>query len=257
MPQIKPILFISDLHLSPKAPELTALFLDFLKGPAATGQALYILGDLFDVWVGADIDEDFQKQIQAALLTLAQQSVKLYFMNGNRDFLITQAFLKKAGCQKIPDPSVISLYGTGTLLAHGDRYCTQDIGYQRYRKVAQHPLTKLIFNSLPKSSRVKIAQKLRANSHKHQKGKPMDILDVTPLAILEAMTKYDVSVMIHGHVHRPKIHSENEKHRLVLGDWGKEASFIMSQPDETVLATYSPAVGIQVQARLALNSHGQ
>jgi len=241
-------LFISDIHLSSKNPALADIFFQFLEGPAREAEALYILGDLFDVWVGNDIDIAFQKKVQHALKTLSSQGIKLYFINGNRDFLLSNAFLKEAGCQKLNDPTIIDLHGTPTLLTHGDKLCTQDIAYQRYRCIAQHPLTRFIFLKLPKKTRENISQKLRQKSQQYQRGQETTILDVSLDAVDKLMDRYKVTQMIHGHVHRPKIHtlSINEKaaSRIVLGDWYTTGSVIVSKPTGTVLAIYEPKTGL-------------
>ncbi len=244
--------FISDIHLSEHDSALQELFLSFLQGPALNAKRLYILGDLFDVWVGKDINVEFHDKIIHSLKKLSDKGISLYFMAGNRDFLLENNFMKKAQIQKLSDPTVIELYGKSTVLTHGDKLCTDDILYQRYRSFAQHPLTRMIFLLLPKKVRTNIARKLRMNSQNYQKNQALTILDVTQEAVEKMMTKFSVDHLIHGHVHRPKFHNMNVSgktlKRFVLGDWHKtSASLIFSTPTDISLATYNPIDGIQIK----------
>lgn len=226
----------------------------FLQGPAKGIQALYILGDLFDVWVGQDIHTEFQQTILTALAEVVKTGTKVYFMHGNRDFLMQNDYLQAAGIERLQDPTVINLHGTPTLLMHGDTLCTQDKAYQRFRLIAQNPITRWLFLRLPIKSRDNISKKLRAKSQQYQKSQSLTILDVTEVAVEQAMRKHQVTQLIHGHVHRPNIHdascdSQLGK-RLVLGDWHKQASYILSTPAKTILATFEPTKGIQVKAQI-------
>jgi UDP-2,3-diacylglucosamine hydrolase len=225
------IIFISDLHLSAQDPIGVARFLDFLAGPAQHAKVLYILGDLFDVWVGEDLNTDFQIEIQKALIGLSEKGIGLFFIAGNRDFLIQARYLQKAGCKRLPDPTIINLHGTPTLITHGDKLCTQDIAYQRYRRVAQHPITRFLFMCLPKKTRQRIGQQLREKSQRYQKQQDVRILDVFLPTVDQWFTQYQVKQMIHGHVHRPAIHESGANKRLVLGDWHKKISYIESTPE--------------------------
>lgn len=243
-------LFISDLHLSATNPSMVALFMDFLNGPAQGAKALYILGDLFDVWVGQDIHTEFQQSIQQALSEVVKRGTEVYFMNGNRDFLMQNAYLKAAGIKRLSDPTIIELYGTPTLLMHGDTLCTQDKAYQRFRRIAQNPITRFIFLCLPKSKRDNISKKLRAKSQQYQKTQSLSILDVTEDAVNKTMRQYQVSQLIHGHVHRPNIHDVNSgvkgSKRFVLGDWHDHASLLISTHEGISLATYDRKDGIKI-----------
>ncbi|MFI4938642.1 MAG: UDP-2,3-diacylglucosamine diphosphatase [Candidatus Berkiellales bacterium] len=256
MTTIKPIYFISDLHLSVQDPKGLELFINFISGPAASAHQLYILGDLFDVWVGDDLNVEFQLQIQKALKALTSSPVEVFYMNGNRDFLLSTRFLQEAGCHRLTDPYRFILHGIPTLLTHGDRLCTKDIAYQRYRKIAQNPLTKWLFLYLPKKIREAISQKLRRKSQEYQKSQINDILDVTKDAVETWMIQYQVTQLIHGHVHRPKIHDLTIKgkksKRLVLGDWHRTGSVMMSTPNDMTLATYDPQKGLNPQEYYAL-----
>lgn len=251
------VLFISDLHLNPQDTAGLELFYQFLQGPAKQASALYILGDLFDVWVGYDINPDFHEAIQRAFLALDAQGVALFFMSGNRDFLVPHAFLRKCHVKKLSDPCLISLQGQPVLLTHGDRLCTQDIVYQRYRKIVQHPLTRILFRSLPKNLRQKIAIKLRSKSQKHQKTQKTTILDVTSDAVLQLMSQHNVRQLIHGHVHRPHIHDLTIRSypakRLVLGDWHQKGSVILSTPTAMQLASFTAEKGLEIEQQYELS----
>ena len=239
----KSIIFISDIHLSENVPPLIDLFIAFLEGPARDASAIYILGDWFDVWVGEDLLPAYFPALRQALSQLKARNIELYFIAGNRDFLISTSFLNEIGVKRLKDQTVIDLFGTKTLLMHGDILCTQDKAYQLYRKFAQHPLTRRIFLMLPRKMREKIAQKLRHKSREYQQDKPLSILDVDPQAVETVFAEHQVEQLIHGHVHRPKIHIlEIDNHsvqRLVLGDWKKDsASYIQCTPEGCTLATF-------------------
>jgi UDP-2,3-diacylglucosamine hydrolase len=209
-------LFISDLHLEPERPEITRLFCNFLQRHAVQADALYILGDFFATWIGEDDSSDFKKFIIKQLQTLTRQGIAVYFMHGNRDFLIGKQFLAQTGCRFLSDPTVIQLYGVPTLLMHGDTLCTDDSNYLRFRRVARNPLLQRLFLRLPLSWRQKIAQGLRKSSSKQ-------LIDATPTEIARVIKRYDVLLLIHGHTHRPAIHYFNLDQqrvcRIVLGDW--------------------------------------
>lgn len=228
----------------------------FLKGPAQSAHSLYILGDFFDYYVGTDVNTDFQEAMFTALRTLAQNGTQLFFISGNRDFLISSQALKKAQCQKLADPSFISLYGVPTLLTHGDKLCTEDIAYQRYRLIAQNPITRFLFLLLPKKIRQKIAQKLRLKSQRYQRDQTASLLDVTPASVDELIMKKQVKQLIHGHVHQPQIYTHpilGEKvKRVVLGDWHESCCFVVCTPEKTSLASFSMQNGVQIQASYAL-----
>lgn len=237
------VIFVSDVHLSDERPKLTSLFLQFLEGPALDADALYILGDLFDVWVGEDLTFPFHQDIHRALKKLQANNVAVYFIPGNRDFLISSEYLKKLGCQKLADRAVIDLHSVPTLLMHGDLLCTQDKYYQWYRIVAQHPITRFLFLMLPQKTRQGIGRKLREKSRRYQQGKPLNILDVDSNSVDLEMLDAKALQFIHGHVHRANIHTHTvaNKHvkRIVLGDWKEnKGSFIISTPESTCLADF-------------------
>lgn len=213
-------LFISDLHLGPHDPATLAAFRQFLAGPARQADALYILGDLFEYWLGDDqLDDAFYGDIARDIAQLKNANVAVYFMAGNRDFLPGQRFAQAAQLTIIPDPCVIELGGQAILLAHGDAYCTDDVGYQRYRKLARNRLVQWIWLNLPRRIRNREAEKLRNKSKAMNQRKSMKIMDVNAAAIQAAFRKYHTKVLIHGHTHKPDIHTYPEGLRYVLPDW--------------------------------------
>ncbi|MBS0287307.1 MAG: UDP-2,3-diacylglucosamine diphosphatase [Proteobacteria bacterium] len=250
MVEDKHTIFISDLHLSAQGCALQNLFFNFLHDVAVHAEKIYILGDLFDIWVGKDIHSEFHQKIANAFKGLADKGISLYFMAGNRDFLLEHAFLKKAHIHKLKDPTIIDLYGKKVLLTHGDKLCTQDVAYQRYRKIAQNPLTKALFLALPLKTREKIALKLRVKSQQYQQQQSLSILDVWPKTVHQTFERTNVRFLLHGHVHRPAFHSDQiadlNVMRFVLGDWHEKASFIISNKANINLATYSQNNGVEI-----------
>ncbi len=238
-------LFISDLHLDDSRPEMTALFLDFLKKDAAKAEALYILGDFFEAWVGDDDDAALGKTVASALHALSDKGVPVFFMRGNRDFLVGAEFAKRAGLQILPDPCVLELYGKPTLLMHGDLLCTDDIAYQAFRAQVRNDQWQAQFLSQPLSARLAFAAHARSASKQHQSGlmneQRESIMDVTQASVESTMKRYGVSRLIHGHTHRPAIHQfhldETSSQRIVLGDWYSQGSVLRVDADGAFLST--------------------
>lgn len=224
-------LFISDLHLQPERPDITENFFTFLKTQAIQADALYILGDLFEAWVGSDDCAEFNQSICQAILNLTQAGIPVYFMRGNRDFLIARDFIKATGCQILPDPSKMALYGVTILLTHGDMLCTQDPKHQRFRKFSQNPKYNFLFLKLPLFLRRWIARSLRQASRKHTSQLSYSAMDVSASAVEELLVSHHVRQLIHGHTHRPAIHALSIDHqpaqRIVLGDWEKQANALI------------------------------
>ncbi|NHQ88603.1 UDP-2,3-diacylglucosamine diphosphatase [Iodobacter sp. HSC-16F04] len=215
-----PILFISDLHLSPNDPATTAAFHAFLQGPARTASALYILGDLFEFWIGDDsLDEAFNAEIVHAIAQLAGQGVNIFFLAGNRDFLPGARFAAAAMLSILPDPSLILCNGQTLLIAHGDALCTDDIAYQRFRRIVRHPLVQALFLALPRRWRQGQVEKLRQRSKATNQMKRSDIMDVNPQATAQLMARSHTRTLIHGHTHRPAMHILPQGQRWVLPDW--------------------------------------
>ncbi len=216
----RPTLFISDLHLSPADPATVAAWQTFLRTTATQAAALYILGDLFEYWLGDDqLSDPFDAAIAADLLALVAQGVAVYFMPGNRDFLPGPRFAAASGVQILPDPTLIELDGERILLAHGDAYCTDDVAYQRYRRLARNRLVHWLWLHTPRRWRDQQAAKLRARSQQMNRVKSADIMDVNPAAITAALQAYTTRVMIHGHTHKPARHTYPAGTRWVLPDW--------------------------------------
>ncbi|MEJ2794802.1 UDP-2,3-diacylglucosamine diphosphatase [Iodobacter sp. LRB] len=215
-----PILFISDLHLSPNDPATTAAFHTFLQGPARTASALYILGDLFEFWIGDDsLDEAFNAEIVHAIAQLAGQGVKIFFLAGNRDFLPGTRFASAAKLIILPDPSLITHAGKTLLITHGDALCTDDLAYQRFRRIVRSPIIQALFLALPRSWRQEQVDKLRLRSKASNQMKRSEVMDVNTQAISRIMAQYQVQTLIHGHTHRPAQHSCEQGERWVLPDW--------------------------------------
>ena len=220
------ILLISDLHLQEERPDITRAFLEFLGGRARSAEALYILGDFFEAWIGDDAMSPYQLSICEALRALSDRGTKIYLMHGNRDFLLGKAFCKAAGCQLLKDPSVVKLNGEPVLLMHGDSLCTRDLGYMRLRRYLRNPIVMWLLRNLPLATRHKLARKLRSESRAQTRMKANDIVDVTPEEVPRVMRQYGVNTLVHGHTHRPAIHKlqigDLAARRIVLGDWDKQ-----------------------------------
>ncbi len=220
------ILLISDLHLEEQRPDITRAFLDLLGGRARDAEALYILGDFFEVWIGDDAMTPYQRSICQALRELSDSGTQVFLMHGNRDFMLGQAFCKAAGATLLKDPSVVDFYGEPVLLMHGDSLCTRDEAYQRMRRYLRNPLSLWILRHLPLRIRQKLARKLRNESQAQTRMKANDIVDVTPEQIPLVMQQQGVSTLVHGHTHRPAIHKlqigDQAAKRIVLGDWDRQ-----------------------------------
>lgn len=214
-------LFVSDLHLSSTRPAQLALFLEFAARARHGVRALYILGDLFDVWLGDDDDTPPNAAVTAALAALTAAGVALHIAYGNRDFLYGPRFVAASGARLLDDYAVIDLYDTPTLVTHGDLLCTRDINYQRFRRVVRHPLTRRLFLATPLAWRQRIAHRTRAGTTASMRGKNDGIMDVDETTVAKVMTRYQVKLLIHGHTHRPAVHdyAVDQRRRIVLGDW--------------------------------------
>ncbi len=216
---------ISDLHLDPKRPEVTAAFLQFLHRQTRDADALYILGDLFEAWIGDDNDDDLADQVASAL---AARPIPKFFMHGNRDFLLGADYAARCGMQLLNDPCVIDLYGERVLLMHGDLLCTDDAAYQAFRTQVRDPQWQQGFLAQPLAARRAFAAQARAASAAHQSGlaNMESITDVTPATVDAYLHQYGVTQLIHGHTHRPAVHTERGHRRIVLGDWYDQGSLL-------------------------------
>jgi len=231
--------FIADLHLTQSRPDISACFLRFLKHDAVHAQKLYILGDLFETWVGDDDDSPFVKTIAAALKTLSSFGTQIFFIHGNRDFLMGNRFAKKSGMILLPEVDLIDLYGRDVVIMHGDTLCTRDIDYQAFRVKSRTWWWQFMVKSLPLFVRKKIAKSYREKSATATAQKSSDIMDVTPSEVVNCLTKYHSQLLIHGHTHRPDIHeitANGEKaQRIVLGDWYEQGAWLKVTPDSIEL----------------------
>ena len=225
-----PTLFISDLHLDVGLPELTSLFERFMNEQASHAEALYILGDLFEAWVGDDDDRPETEQFITCLRKLTEQGVPVYVMHGNRDFLIGDGFVNRTGCKLISEPGFIDLYGTPTLLMHGDSLCTDDTKHQESRAMLRSDQWKTEVLQLPLDKRIELAKEYRSMSREHLRDNPEALTDVNAQAVSQIMQEHGVIQMIHGHTHRPAIHTLElngvPARRIVLGDWGQFGSVL-------------------------------
>ncbi len=223
--------FIADLHLSENRPHLLALFRQFMQEQAPEAEKLYILGDLFDFWIGDDKQSDLISEVQQLIRHLTEQGVPCYFQHGNRDFLIGKKFANACGLTLLPTYQVIDLYGTPTLLCHGDTLCVDDVKYQQYRKKVHQKWRQWLFLHLPLKVRLKIAEKIRAKSRQDKQVKSTEIMDVNAVFVQQMFAQFHVTQMIHGHTHRQKHHEiPPHFHRIVLGDWGETSSLLEVTP---------------------------
>lgn len=231
MTALRKTIFISDLHLDESHPAISDKFIALINSLDTHTDAVYILGDLFEVWIGDDENTPLQQRIEQALKALVQRGVAVYFLHGNRDFLIGERFLRESGCQLLPDESLIQVYKSSILIMHGDTLCTDDTAYIRARKIMRNRWLQKLFLMLPLFMRKKAAAALRAESRKHTGSVPGEIMDVTDNAVTRIFTKYKVSCLVHGHTHRPRIHhievDHNQVSRIVLGAWHDHGNMLV------------------------------
>lgn len=230
-------LFVSDLHLSPRRPDTADLFVEFLTGPAREAGELYILGDLFDYWLGDDsLEEPFNRRIRDALAELTRSGICGFFMPGNRDFLIGPDFAQATGLRFLDDPSVGNVGGQPTLLLHGDTLCTGDTAYQAFRSTVRSPAWRRDFLARPLDERRRDAEALRERSESEKQVKPVELMDVAITAVTEAFRHHQVSRMIHGHTHRQARHDllVDGRHcqRWVLGQWDDKGNILACEGDD-------------------------
>ncbi|MEO6102727.1 MAG: UDP-2,3-diacylglucosamine diphosphatase [Pseudoxanthomonas sp.] len=225
-------LFISDLHLDAERPAIVELFGEFIKREARDAQALYILGDLFEAWVGDDDPSETGAFVASRLRALSDAGVPVYFIRGNRDFLLGETYARRAGMSILPDPAVIMLHGTPTLIGHGDLLCTDDVAYQQFRAQTRDPRWQSQFLAQPLDARLAFAVQARAASQARfgelqATGMSETITDVSPETVAGTFSRYGIRRMIHGHTHRPAIHDEAHGcTRIVLGDWYTQGSVL-------------------------------
>ncbi|WP_177334377.1 UDP-2,3-diacylglucosamine diphosphatase [Klebsiella variicola] len=232
-------LFIADLHLQTEEPAITAGFLRFLQGEARQADALYILGDLFEAWIGDDDPNPLHQQIASAIKAVVDAGVPCYFIHGNRDFLVGQRFARQSGMLLLAEEERLDLYGREVLIMHGDTLCTDDPGYLAFRAKVHTPWLQRLFLALPLLIRRRIAARMRADSKAANSSKSMDIMDVNPQAVVDVMERHHVQWLIHGHTHRPAVHelqaNGQPAWRVVLGAWHSEGSMVKVTPDDVEL----------------------
>jgi UDP-2,3-diacylglucosamine hydrolase len=225
--------FISDLHLDHKREDIKKAFFKFLESEAYEFKNLYILGDLFEVWIGDDFEDDFTNQVISKLKKFSQSNKNIYIMHGNRDFLLGEKFAEKCGAKLIPDPLILDGKGKKIMLSHGDIFCTDDMEYQDFKEKVRNEKWKIEFLSKNLRDREEIAKNLRKESSVKNAKKQDYLMDVNKSEVEKIAQENEIEILIHGHVHRPKIHNEVFGQRIVLGDWDKKYWFI-SLIDEQV-----------------------
>ena len=234
--------FISDLHLQEDRPDITQAFLSFLEEIAPKAEKLFILGDLFEVWIGDDDHNDFISEIREALLK-TNQKTEIFIMHGNRDFLIGSEFASSSGMTLLNDPSTQEMFGKPVLLMHGDLLCIEDVDYQSFRKTTRDPKWQEEFLSKSLKERKEIAKDLRNVSKKATDEKKEDIMDVSPSEVVKTMRESSVDLLIHGHTHRPNTHeikiNNRSVKRIVLGDWGQYGWYIWMDSRSCELKKFS------------------
>ncbi len=223
-------LFISDLHLEAERPDIGDQFIRFLQTDATEAEALYILGDLFEAWVGDDDPNAHYGIIKLAIRKLSDSGVPVYFMHGNRDFMIGRKFANETGVEILKDPYPVKLYGQKALLSHGDAMCTDDVQYQRVRSMTRNLDWQASMLAKPLKERLRIAEEARRQSLEQKLNLSSDIMDVNQGAVMRTINEHSVDVLLHGHTHRPDIHTvdlgNRKAKRIVLGDWYSQGSVV-------------------------------
>lgn len=229
-------LFISDLHLAPDTPAANMALLGFLRDTASSADALYVLGDLFEYWIGDEgLSHPFASEISRAFRTLADGGVTVYFMHGNRDFLVGNRFAEASGMQILADPTLVNLYGSPTLLMHGDTLCSDDLEYQKFRAMVRNPAWQQSFLAKPIEERIRMAQEVRGKSEQAKQAKDMAIMDVAQATVEQTLRTHGYPRLIHGHTHRPARHEHRVDGRIcvrwVLSDWYQQGSYLTCDAD--------------------------
>lgn len=228
-------LFVGDVHLSAERPARVDAFLEFLAGPAARAEGLYLLGDVFDQWLGDDDLASPNGEVVEALARLTAAGVPVAVFHGNHDFLLGEGFARATGCRVVPDSEVVTVYGERVLLAHGDALCTDDADYQAWRVYSRDPGTQRDFTALPFPVRQARAAEIRARSRAAVRLKPQDIMDVNPTAVATALRTHGARCLVHGHTHRPGIYpvdlDGSQGRRVVVGDWYEGDSVLVWDRD--------------------------
>ena len=228
-------LFISDLHLQGRQPEIGEQFLGFLEGEAADADALYILGDLFESWVGDDDPNPHYALMKTAIRKLVESGVPVFFMHGNRDFMIGEQFAKETGVVILDDPETIEIFGARVLLSHGDALCIDDVQYQEVRRMTRDPAWQAMMRAKPLAERMAMVEQAREQSRQYNIAVDDDIMDVNQDAVVGTFRERGVDILLHGHTHRPDVHELRLEHRtvrrIVLGDWYEQGSVVRWDED--------------------------
>ena len=232
--------FISDLHLDESKPKTTKLFHTFIKQiikENINGTEVYILGDLFESWIGDDYDNPFHDEIKLLLTSMSNSGVKVFFLFGNRDFLIGETFLSKTGIELLDDPALLTINEKRVLITHGDQMCLDDRDYQNFRAMVRNPEWQQEFLSFPISKRLKIAGETKDASKQSKQEKVIEIMDVNEKAVAAIFNEHQIDLMIHGHTHRPMKHEivldGKAYYRYVLGDWAKDSAIIIDWSNDS------------------------
>lgn len=223
-------LFVSDLHLEAERPDIGNQFVEFLKTEAMEADDLYILGDLFEAWVGDDDPNTHYAKIKMAIRKVVDKGIPVYFMHGNRDFMVGRQFANETGVTILNDPHPVTMYGQKALLSHGDALCTDDTQYQRVRKMTRDPDWQATMLAKPLKERLRIAEEARLQSLEQTLNLNMKIMDVNQDEVKRVISKHGVDILLHGHTHRPDIHTvdlgNRKAKRIVLGDWHIQGSVL-------------------------------
>lgn len=223
-------LFISDLHLEAGQPAIGEQFVSFLANDGRQAEALYILGDLFDAWLGDDDPNPYYGEMKSAMRDLADTGVPTFFMHGNRDFMIGEQFAAETGVTILSDPVVVTLYGQNVVLSHGDALCTDDVHYQKVRAMTRDPDWQSMMRAKPLQERIALAAEARKESVARGASLSDEIMDVNQDAVAATLREHGVDIMLHGHTHRPAIHEidlgDRTATRIVLGDWYEQGSVV-------------------------------
>lgn len=240
--------FISDLHLSHSTPEIFHLFQVFMEKIVLKADELFILGDFFDAWIGDDFADPVTEQIIEILSTFSSQK-PLYFMHGNRDFLVGEEFCQAIGAQLLPEYFTVERFNQRALLVHGDQLCTDDIAFMEFRQQSRTVKWKQAILSLSIEERIAKAQQLRLMSQESAKAKSLEIMDVNQQAVEQTLDQYDLNLMIHGHTHRPAFHQweydQKTYQRVVLSDWSSQkGNFLVWEGNQMCLQYFDRKAGI-------------
>jgi UDP-2,3-diacylglucosamine hydrolase len=235
--------FIADLHLCESRPDISGCFLTFLQTDAPQAERLYILGDLFETWVGDDDDDPYLLNIADALSKLSYSGTEIYFIHGNRDFLLGERYAKKSHMALLPEIDTINLYGQKVVIMHGDTLCTRDTDYQAFRKKSRSWWWQTLVTHLPLFVRKKMAKNYRQKSAAATAIKSQEIMDVTENEVIKCLEHHHSQLLIHGHTHRPAIHNivanDKKAQRIVLGDWYEQGAWLKVTPNSIELLNQS------------------